>query len=405
MADNQNYVYDVYDNLSKIATGIFLNIDNNLLSACQKAVQSKVLEVCGSLSECDAFDDDNVIGTDSLVPIRDKDKIIIDGLMNFGLLGSKATTDNQTGKVTYSIDDTGYKFDDDIWDNADQATLLRIKSAIKTIETRVTQQIDALSTDPTIRECIFGKGNDWRYGKSKGKGLDDSGENVQRFSHLLDSYSKMIFNSGLKKAYLNYRTKYDEMVAKALEDQSDDIKGALCSAMASDAKPVCLSYKETDNGEAVCGEWTNNTELMSIFDNGTGETGLQKAGTQYVLQVADLNKKLQAMSTGKGEFIQTDGDGNMIGSISMISSYSPSSNTCKIKTTSVLCKNAQAIYDTITESCDSGGGIVNVSAKCNGFSITVLGDSGGKTVTTKEFKGTKCTEYGDPKIDDNEIKM
>ena len=405
-ANNDSYVYQ---NLANIAQGIFLNIDNNLLASCQKAVQSKVLEICGSLSDCDAFEDDDVFGTDSLVSYKTKDTIAIDGLMNFGLL--KGLTKSNSSETKYTIDDSEFAFDDNskwAFDGGTE-TRDRIKAAIQTIENRVQQKIDSLSTDLTIDRCINGRDNRWRYsatetdkGKGKGKKNSDS-----HFPKLLDSYAKMIFNAGLKKAYLNYSKKYDELVGKAMEDQSDDIKAALCSAMASDTKePVCTKYKEVgDDGTAVCGEWKSNTELMSIFDDNIGTTGLTNNGTRYVLQIADLNKKMTAMSTGKGEFIQTDGNDNMIGSISMISTYSPSTNTCKIVTTSMLCKNMQEVYDTETESCDAGGGVVNISAKCNGFAISILSDSGSKTIKREFFKGAFCSEYGNPVIDENSIKM
>ncbi len=69
-ADNKDYVYpgkqeDVRANLEKIATGIFLNIDNNMLSTCQKALDTAMLRVCGSTENCDDIVVDNGAGTRS----------------------------------------------------------------------------------------------------------------------------------------------------------------------------------------------------------------------------------------------------------------------------------------------------------------------------------------------------
>ena len=390
---------EIYDELARIAQGIFLSIDNNLLSSCQKAVQNKVLEVCGSLSECDAFDEDNVIGTDSLVTYRNGDQIVIDGLMNFGLLKSKEETKNN--KITYSIDDSEFKFTDEVWTTIDTSTIERIKAAIQTVETRVTQQIDALSTDPTIDMCINGRSGNWRYSRT-GK-QDNSQDKFQRFPNLLDSYAKMVFNSGLKRAYLNYRTKYDEMVGKALEEQSDDIKSAVCAAMAyQKGHPVCVDYRASLTGSPVCKKYDANKDLENIFGN-TGSTGLQNNGTQYVIQGADLGEKLQAMSQAKGEFIQTDGKGNMIGSISITSTYSPGTNICTVTTTTTMCSDIDMAVTTDTYNC-GGGSIVGIGGGCGQGGINVVGGYG-ETTTTQNYHGVYCTSYGEPVISTTEIKM
>ena len=67
-ADNNDYVYnkqDVYDNLAEIVTGIFLNIDNNMLTACQRAADAAMIKVCGSTENCDDLVVDNGAGTRS----------------------------------------------------------------------------------------------------------------------------------------------------------------------------------------------------------------------------------------------------------------------------------------------------------------------------------------------------
>lgn len=403
---------EVYDELARIAQGIFLNVDNNLLSSCQKAVQSKVMEICGSLSECDAFEEDNVIGTDSLVSYKKGDQIIIDGLMNFGLLKSKETKKND--KVVYKIDDSQFKFKDaDSWNETDEATLARIKAAIQTVENSVLQKIDALGADPTIDMCVNGRSGNWRYSRT-GK-QDQSQDKFQRFPNLLDSYAKMVFNSGLKKAYTNYHTKYDEMVSKAVEDQSDDIKSALCASMSYNGEKYCKkSHKTTSpltgKQHEICVEW-GTKGLESIFDEDSGDTGLKNNGTQYVLQVADLTKKLQTMSKGKGEFIQTDGDGNMVASISITSTYSPGTNICTVTTTSLLCADMDTIITTDEQSCTAAGvgggcgygGGANGSADV-GTSWSTVGYNN-NTTTRESFHGVYCTAYGEPVIETREIKM
>ncbi len=378
-----------------------MNIDNNMLTTCQKAVQSKVLEVCGSLSECDAFDEDDVIGTDSLVTYKKGGQIIIDGLMNFGLLASKS--DTQNNKTVYSIDDTGFKFDTpDAWSSTEESTLSRIKAAIKGVETRVTQQIDALSTDPTIDMCINGRSETWRYSRTGQQ--DNSQDKFKRFPNLLDSYAKMVFNSGLKKAYLNYRAKYDEMIGKALEDQNDDIKSAVCAAMSyQNGAPVCVEYRTSLlSGDPICKKYDANKNLENIFGD-TGTSGLLNNGTQYSIQGADIAKKLQVLSQAKGEFIQTDGKGNMIGSISITSTYSPGTNICTVTTTTTMCSDIDTVITTDTYNC-GGGSVVGIGGGCGQGGINIVGGYG-ETTTTQNFHGTYCTSYGEPVIETTEIKM
>ena len=44
---------DVYEILYNTVQGIMLNIDNNMLTACQNAVDEALIKVCGSAENCD----------------------------------------------------------------------------------------------------------------------------------------------------------------------------------------------------------------------------------------------------------------------------------------------------------------------------------------------------------------
>ena len=412
LAYNNNYVYKytrdyVYDNLKEIATGIFLNIDNNLLSACQKAVQSKVLEVCGSLSECDAFDDDTAIGTDSLISYKNSaGDTVIEGLMNIGAL---TFDDRDPKKPRFHKSGVPNNTND------------RIKAAINAIENKAQQTFNVLSTDLTIKRCVEGRDDTWRY-----QGNETDTSKLPRFPNLLNSYTQMIFNSALNKAYLNYRTKYDELLAKALEDQSDDIKSMLCTAISyNEGSAYCTEYSATENGDPVCTAYGAYGALDDIFNDaieqntGTtysgsmssgspresgsdiGTSGPSNDGLRYIVKGADITKKLQNMSKGKGEFIQTDAEGNMIGKVSMTSFYSASNNTCTITTTNTMCANIQAIITEDTEDCWNGIQVIGNNGNCGG----VVNIGGQNTIITQTYNGTMCTDYANPVITTNEIRM
>ncbi len=385
--NNIKSAQEIKAELETIARGIFLNIDNNLLSTCQKAAQTKVLEVCGSLTNCEAFDDNDVIGTDSLVMYKKADQIIIDGLMDFGLLKSQSTTQN--GKVTYSLNRTELN---DAIKEYDMETKNRILASAQSVENQVKQKLDSLATDPTIDMCINGRSKQWN------RGTNDTDREKARFPNLLDSYSKMIFSSGLDKAYINYRAKYDEFVGKAVEEQSDDIKAATCAAMAYKAgSPICTQY----NTDGVCAKYKSASELTDIFDENMGESGL-KAG-RYVIYAAKLSNKLDALANAKSEFVQTDGNGNMMGLITIMSTYSPGTNICTLKTTTTMCKDVETIITTDTDDC-GGGGVVGIGGGCGQGGIQVLGGYG-HTTTTQNYQGIYCSSYGEPVETVTEIKM
>lgn len=409
---------EIYEELATIATGIFLNIDNNMLTACQKAVKNKVIEVCGSLTECEAFDDDTVIGTDSLYKYKNSaGDTVIDGLMNFGLLEPNSDG-TDVNKTNYS----------DLFDGNNLRTGLsqtkkRIASSINAVANKIKQKIDIIKIDPTIYTCINGRNDTWRGGNGSIPDYSD------RFPHLLDSYNLMIFNSGLDKAYLNYMTTYDEMLASALEDQNDDVKSTLCAAISyNEGSAYCIEYEATEDGEPICKEFGAHGALEDIFNtvvaadntggsmSGAGASvrggsvsdldtmGLSSDGLSYVIKGANVAKKLQNMSQGKGEYIQVDDEGNMIGSIIMTSIYSSDTNTCHITTESRLCKNIEVA--TTTQEVRN----VRKGARIELPDGTVLdgGNTNGskiKKLKLEIYEGTYCSEYQEPVITTEDIRM
>ncbi|MBP5485544.1 MAG: hypothetical protein J6Y07_02450 [Alphaproteobacteria bacterium] len=385
----------IREELLSIAQGIFLNIDNNLLATCQKTLRTKLLEVCGSVSQCEAFDDDNLIGKDSLIQFRDGDKIIIDGLMNMGLLEFDNDITVKELKFTNASKNQSIGKESSAEGEADLKTIDRIKGAIGSIEKAIQRKVDVLLTDPTLDMCVNGRDTKWKgtTDKTGGAGIDDKTK-YGRFPRLLDSAARMIMGSALDKAYINYNEKFDELVTKAVEEQDDDIKTALCSAIGY--KPECTKWDSYR-----CAKYAQNG-LTSVFKklSETDIVGLKNGGTQYVVHVADLASKMKAMSNGIGEFVLTDKDGNMLGSITTQAIYSPTTNICTVKTTSMMCSDMEAIIvETERDECGNGG---IISAGCNGFSL-IGGTS--RTKSVHEYMGNMCSKYGEPKEETTEIKM
>lgn len=361
-ADNNDYVYN---NLAEIATGIFLNIDNNLLTACQKAVRNKVIEVCGSLSECTTFEDDTTIGTDSLISYKDTNgDTVIDGLMNLGLL----TFDNN------NISNPRFhrtSINDFISDIEKDSTKARINAAINTIENGAKQKVGVLNSDLTIKSCVEGRGDKWKGGTT------DTGNGG--FPNLLNSYVQMIFNSALDKATENYNAKYDELVAEALRKQSDDEKAMICTMMAYDKDSVTC---ETENDQTVC---ETVEPIGNLFDGlySNADAGLTNGGASYVIKTANLKKKLELMSHNSSQVVILNKYGSMISLVSKQSFYS--GGICTITTTTTECKNEKEIVH--LEEAD----YVKDKKYEDGTTKKYVCDD-----CKEKFDGVMCAEYSDP---------
>lgn len=325
------YEYDgtkTDDNLKEIAQGIFLNIDNNLLAACQKAVQKKVIEVCGSLSECQAFDDDTVIGTDSLMPYKDENgDTVIDGLINFGLL---TFDDNYLSGNTKQPRFHHTSMDAYINGVTETSTQSRLKSAYLNVENKAQQKVNVLRTDPTVKTCVEGRGDKWRGGTADTR---NGG-----FPNILDSYVRMIFNSALDKATENYRAKYDELVADALRGQSEDEKRMICTMLGYDKDSVTC---RTEDDQTICETVEPIGSLFEgLYNNKVG--GLTNGGASYVIDNADLAKKLELMSHNSSQIVVLNEKyGYMISLVTKQAFYS--GGTCTITTTTTECAKEQDI--------------------------------------------------------------
>ncbi len=375
------YEYDgtkTDDNLKEIAQGIFLNIDNNLLEACQKAVQKKVIEVCGSLSECQAFDDDTVIGTNSLMPYKDENgDTVIDGLINFGLL---TFDDNYLSGNTKQPRFHHTSMDAYISGVTETSTQGRLKSAYLNVENKAQQKVNVLQTDPTVKTCVEGRGDKWRGGNNyTGNG---------GFPHLIESYVRMIFNSALDKATENYRAKYDELVADALKAQSDDEKRMICYMMGYDKDSVKC---RTEDDKTICETVEPISNLFErLYNNEVG--GLANGGASYVIDNADLAKKLELMSHNSSQVVVLNKYGSMISLVTKQAFYS--GGTCTITTTTTECAKEQDI----THLAESD----YVKEKKNDEGITtkyVCDDC------QEKFDGVMCGEYAAPIEKVTEIQM
>ncbi len=264
MAHNANYVYQ---NLADIATGIFLNIDNNMLTACQKAANAAMIKVCGSTENCDEMIVDNGLGSrsleykicdftyrgDSLDIDYNNCRPNIDTITDeeLGRNTTAMTATDSKGDITYVhhnakniaavIDGRIYwesvKFTDDgstkdgiidvasYWydvstDTDGNETITdehkeRVNSELAALQTSVQNAISAIESDQKVQYCMTGR-EFQGYKKMLGTGSKTN----PRFPQLTAQMRRIISDSALAKTKENYYAKYDELNAKMSKDYS-----------------------------------------------------------------------------------------------------------------------------------------------------------------------------------------
>lgn len=211
------------DDVDNIIMGLYLNIDNKALENCQKLVESKMMEICGSTTDCNRFASDDTIGTGSLRSVKDGNIYRITGMISFGSL--PVSTDEKTyGK----IDITDYM--KNVRKNADnqnvpnrEEILNSIESELNNVANNVNRVIDMIASDERIRYCVEGR--------SLAQITGNADTTVARFPHMLDQIKMQIAIAALRQAQNNYQAKYNEYLTHATKDYSADIAQYMCQML------------------------------------------------------------------------------------------------------------------------------------------------------------------------------
>lgn len=415
--ENGNYSTS-WENIDNMIYGIMLNIDNSMLEQCKKIVNDKVIEICGSLDTCSAFADDPYMGTDSLMSYADENgDYVIEGLISFGNVritepmtepdtddgeeGEDKTTKSNNKNVQlgrYKVDIGDYESH---LQNASDPTVARVIDAIRGVENKISQKLSLLTQDEMVRRCVDGRD------MSQITGSQVRG--AARYPHLLDSHILMIMGAGLDHANNNYKKKYEELLAKGLEEKDDAVKSVLCTAMASDTEPQCTEYSANSDGTAICTKYSANT-LGDVF-SGTNKQGLISGAdtyaTKYVIAGAKIEDLAKVQQKGHSEYTMIDNDGNMMGKVAMNAIYSADKNTCTFTTTTTMCKETEAVIttDTYDSMRQSSGGLFG-GGGCNGSGGLFTSSSCEKVhKVTQNYAGSPCKEFGEPQTTTQNIKM
>ncbi len=312
----------VQDTLAEIATGIFLNIDNNMLTACQRAADAAMIRVCGSTENCDDIVVDNgagtrsfkyeicknTVGTDGTLTeqyCRDsvdaytkeemKDPAIrlvgkLSGLVYWGNIGytdkprnnrqdyetaTKPRNNRQdyetATKISFTTEDEYLQAleNQKITLSSDDKKAIHDRVfgiEIRALTSAVENAINAIESDQMVQYCMTGR----RFQGTRGKDdnitylgtVDANGELKKedaRFPNLTSQMRQIIANSALKNARDNYMKKYDEEMERMAKD---GVKVAqIIDEETAKAKAVemCIAYGDSGSMPVTKGPKASNT--------------------------------------------------------------------------------------------------------------------------------------------------
>lgn len=275
------------DDLDSMLMGLYLNIDNAALAQCQKLVDTKMAEVCGSTSDCNRFASDKTIGTGSLRSQKIGTTYRVSGMISFGSIkmgdASGTTVDNGDGiEVVLEPGQIGVQEylhqirSRNIVGNNDDNTIAIIEEELNNIAGTINRTIEMIEQDPQIQFCVSGRdlsqitGNGRTSPGQTRKGRQTTG----RFPNLLNQLKMQIAIAALRQAQDNYNAKLTAEISEATRNASVDLAQYMCQKVA-------------ENGGQVLGSASASTPLVPpyaiSYDVGSGLTleDLTRGGTGH----------------------------------------------------------------------------------------------------------------------------
>ena len=329
--DDQNFSMEKLDS---ILMGLYLNIDNAMMTQCQNLVDTKMAEICGSTTDCNRFAADDTIGTGSLRSQKDGTTYRVTGMISFGSIkmgdstGSTRTVDADGKSIVLAPGEIGVKEylakireNNAAVPNAD-GIISAIEEELNNIAGTINRTIELIEQDPEIQYCVNGRSLEQITG-------EDGASTEGRFPNLLNQVKMQIAVAALRQAQDNYNAKLNDAIATATRDASADLAQYMCQKIA-------------ENGGAGGGtDITTSTPLTPpyaiSYDVGSGLTTEDLAqGGAGVLEAGGVT------FTNKGYLGGASMDGGgMTRQVTAI--FSRETRTCHICTT------------TITQDCKTTG--------------------------------------------------
>ncbi|MCL2749187.1 MAG: hypothetical protein FWE50_03900, partial [Alphaproteobacteria bacterium] len=236
----------VYEELANLVQGIFLSIDNNLLTQCQNAADEAMIKVCGGTEECNQLTVDAGVGTRSLEykicgftgegesiamdytkcrtdAAQITDSELREGIPFAGFLDGMIFWESVTFGEDAKLNDVA-QYMATSGTSLTEAAQERVQSELKQLQQSINNAISLVESDPTIQFCMTGrevqgmktglKGNQTR------QKVGEKSEEAARFPDLTRQMRMLIATYAVKAARDNYFKRFDELNAKLLEDKT-----------------------------------------------------------------------------------------------------------------------------------------------------------------------------------------
>ena len=273
--------------LDDMLMGLYLNIDNTALENCQNIIDEKMLEICGSTTDCNAFATDDTLGTGSLNYQKDGNVHRVSGRMSFGKI-----------KIGTSVKDAGMI---DIKDYVDFLSESQVVPAeyvsvadsvlyeLENIQGTINRAVKLIENDTKVQYCIKGRDLSQIKGVSRTKsGRKKTEQTEARFPNLLNQVKIQIATAALRKAQDNYNQKYNEYVAKAMSAADVDMANLMCNRLPAGGD-TGVSKQEL-NGTGL-----ENKNALVLEYGGISNSSLVAGGTKVSQRIGGAK-----MSTASG---------------------------------------------------------------------------------------------------------
>ena len=280
----------VRDYVAEIAQGLAVQVDNSLLTVCQKAVNDSMMKVCGDTETCDALMKDEKLGTRSLeynicsFKGDEAGQQVINGSCKSSLDQISDSEWNEwvwagsiTGMMYWGLID--YDFDKNMFTTADEylaavetqfgksltedektRTNKVYNEEIGGVQSAINNAIKTIEADPTVQYCMTGRevqGFDAskKIGKKTKKvrnpetgKMEIEDASASRFPNLTDQVKRTIIAYALRGARDKYDEKYNAVYEQLMKDQ-------VAAAEKTDHQKAVETAKNT------CDTWAANSVL------------------------------------------------------------------------------------------------------------------------------------------------
>ncbi len=209
------------DDLDSIITGLYLNIDNKALENCQNLVEKKMMEICGSTTDCNKFASDDTIGTGSLQYQKIGGVHRVSGMISFGKIN--VGSDDKTAGLIDTADYAWWLLESGkvTTNNIDFADTVIYE--LDNIQGTINRVITMIESDPKIQYCVTGRNLEQITGEKN--------STTARFPNLLNQIKMQIAVAALRQAQNNYQAKYNEYISKATQAASTDMANLMCNKL------------------------------------------------------------------------------------------------------------------------------------------------------------------------------